>query len=81
MYDKRTVFIGKQEIKPERGVMQGSLLSPFLFNVYLEHAMKDNAKLKSMIQRGDLFGYADDVAMLTWSVEDLEVTLREYEKI
>lgn len=49
MYDSRTVYLRDEKIKPERGVMQGSIMAPFLFNVYLEYALKDNSKLRSMI--------------------------------
>ena len=44
----------------EMGLPQGSILSPVLFNVYLEEALKSSSKLEEVRKRGDLLAFADD---------------------
>ena len=45
-------------------VMQGSVLSPLLFNVYLEEGLKKNQFLQKLIQENKLFGFAADLLVL-----------------
>ena len=45
MYQKSQVVIGKHTFTADLGVVQGGVLSPMLFNVYLEEALSTNAKL------------------------------------
>jgi len=39
MYQKSQVVIGKHSFSADLGVVQGGVLSPMLFNVYLEEAL------------------------------------------
>ena len=41
------------------------MLSPILFNVYLEEALSTTQKLREMVNRGDLLALADDMLILT----------------
>ncbi|MFM7725162.1 MAG: reverse transcriptase domain-containing protein, partial [Flavobacteriales bacterium] len=52
-----------------------SILSPVLFNVYLEEALKTSDKLESVRKRGDLLAFADDMLVMSNSVSDLSDTI------
>ncbi len=49
----------------EMGLPQGSILSPVLFNVYLEEALKSSNKLEELRKRGDLLAFADDMLVMS----------------
>jgi len=50
------------------GVRQGSVLSLFLFNIYLD----DLAKINNCVKRLFIVIYADDILLIAPSVTDLE---------
>ena len=57
--------IGERSVQTFRGVAQGSVLSPLLFNKYLNQALRSSHVLSSALSRGDLIAYADDIVILT----------------
>ena len=61
----------------EMGLPQGSILSPVLFNVYLEEALKSSRKLEDLRRRGDLLAFADDMLMMSNSQSEIEMVVEE----
>ena len=55
-----------------KGVLQGSVLSPMIFNVYLEDALYSQPVLKALISLKRLFAYADDILIVIRNPRDLE---------
>ena len=53
------------------------MLSPMLFNVYLEEALGTTENLKEMVRRGDLLAFADDMLILTNSKADMTQAIME----
>ena len=56
----------------EMGLLQGSILSPVLFYVYREKALKSSRKLEEMRRRGDLLAFADDMLVMSNSQPEIE---------
>ena len=71
MYQQSQVVIGKHSFSADLGVVQGGVLSPMLFNIYLEEALGTTQKLKEMVNRGDLLAFADDMLILTNSKAEM----------
>ena len=63
--------MGEHAINAEMGLPQGSILSPVLFNVYLEEAIKSSKKLDVLRVRGYLLVFADDMLVMTNSKAEL----------
>ena len=76
----RTLYGKTDWFKIEKGVQQGCLLSPCLFNLYAEHIMR-NARLDEL-QAGIKIGgrninslrYADDITLMAESEEELRAS-------
>ena len=59
------IEVGSSSIIAEMGLPQGSVLSPVLFNVYLEEALGSSELLKKVRSRGDLLAFADDMLIMS----------------
>ena len=66
------IQVGTHSMNAEMGLAQGSILSPVLFNVYLEEALKSSRKLEDMRRRGDLLAFADDMLVMSNSQPEIE---------
>jgi len=71
----------KDSFKIGKGVLQGYILSPYLFNLYIEHIMTD-ARLNEIQAGIKIAGrninnliYADDTTLMAESEEELESLL------
>ena len=65
LHRESTIQVGDHEINAEMGLPQGSVLSPVLFNVYLEEAIISSKKLDEVRSRGDLLAFADDMLVMS----------------
>jgi len=74
IYDNTRLTIGDKEFRPQKGVLQGSVISPALFDIFFE------GLLRRLIENGiswkRLFGFADDLSSLTPSVPEASKILR-----
>ncbi len=60
------------------GLPQGSVLSPVLFNVCLEEAIRSSIKLEEVRRRVDLLAFADYMLVMTNSKPELEHIINEF---
>ena len=71
------IKIGEKIHKLNRGVPQCSLLSPFLFNIYIDDLLQEWAKFTD---RENVLAYADDTAVIFLSKEQLERIIHAIKK-
>ena len=71
------IEVGSSSVISEMGLPQGSVLSPVLFNVYLEEALGSSELLKKVRSRGDLLAFADDMLIMSNEREEIERTIHE----
>ena len=81
LYGESKICIGDEIFSADRGVVQGAVLSPMLFNVYLEEALNSSAKLSEMRKRGDLLAFADDMLILTNVQAEMLEAIKELENL
>ena len=77
LHNESTIQIGSHTINAEMGLPQGSILSPVLFNVYLEEALKSSKKLEEVRSRGDLLAFADDMLVMSNNQHEIEQIIGE----
>ena len=71
LHDNNEVVIGQETININFGIAQGSVLAPYLFNIYLEEALNSCDVFKELMRRKDLLAYADDFTIFT--KHDMEI--------
>ena len=65
LHRESKIQVGENEVNAEMGLPQGSVLSPFLFNVYLEEAIRLSKKLEEVRSRGDLLAFSVDMLIMS----------------
>jgi len=63
--------------KQQQEYHRGGVLSPLLFNVYLEEALKTKSQLWLAATNGNLIAYADDIVVRANSDQDLLQLINE----
>ena len=81
LHNDSTIQVGAHSMNAEMGLPQGSILSPVLFNVYLEEALKSSKKLEELRRRGDLLAFADDMLVMSNSQPEVEQVVNELTKL
>ncbi len=79
LYCRYTLKIGKSKLRYNKGVAQGSILSPALFDIFIED-LGDELQQKADMNIEDLLFYADDILMLCSSPTQAENCIRIVEE-
>lgn len=71
LYARYTIRFGKSRLRSNKGVAQGSVISPALFDIFIED-LSDELRNKADLNIEDLLFYADDVLILCTSTYQVE---------
>jgi len=74
LYNRYRIRVGNIIFSTNKGVAQGSLISPSLFNIFLED-LAIELQEKADINLEDLLLYADDILTICSSVAQLELAI------
>ena len=70
LYSRFKIRVGSKSFSYNRGVAQGSILSPALFNIFIEDLSHEISK-ELGISREDILLYADDILVLCTSLDQI----------
>lgn len=77
LHNRQLLHLGTEVFDTGKGVAQGSILSPLLFNLVLEEALKTVPHIQNIIKRHDLRAYADDIEVQSSSLAELRSVVHE----
>ncbi len=63
MYARYRIRIGKQKLRANKGIAQGSIISAALFSIFIED-LSDESKQQCDLDLQDILFYADDLLVL-----------------
>jgi hypothetical protein len=74
LYTKTYISVGAEKVNIFKGVMQGSLISPALFNIFLDPLIQE---LSHELGVENVLAYADDLAMIVTSFHQLDLAIKK----
>lgn len=78
IYSRQKISVNGCEFTPNCGVPQGSLISPGLFNIYVEPLYRRIEK--EGVQIDDILAYADDLLIICTSIQQLRKVIATIKK-
>jgi len=78
MYARYRLKLGGSRLKCNKGVAQGSIISPALFDIYIEDLSQE--LMEASLNAEDILCYADDILILCTSFKQLEECIEIIEK-
>ena len=79
IYSRTKIKLGNYNFSPNIGVAQGSVISPFLFNIYAEDLYYTLEK-EADVNFKDLMGYADDLLVICTSLSQLRKAIKSIQR-
>ena len=76
LHSNRKMEIGDETIRVNKGVPQGGVLSPLIFNTVLEEILMDDESLNEAIKNGKLVCFADDILLIADDKAEAEKLVR-----